>query len=558
MKFLLVLSIPFLLFNGCDWDEYDIIIRNGTILDGSGSKGYKSDIGIQSDRIKVIEEHISASGKLEIDAKEQIISPGFIDILSWASGPVLYDGEVRSVVQQGITTAIFGEGWSMGPVNENIKQGMKNFWLEYNISYDWDSLSDYLKYVEEKGSSVNIASFIGATTVRMYVIGFEDRQASPAEMKQMKDLVRDAMKEGALGVASSLVYTPAFYANTNELVELSKVAAEYGGIYISHIRGEGGDLLESIDEILTISEKAEIPAEIYHFKAAGKENWDLLEIAIKKIKDAHAKGLDITADIYPYTAGATGLDAMIPPWAKEGGDEALIERLRDDNIRDRIRNEILTSRSGWENFYQMAGGGKGILVSYLSEKNKSLQGKSIEEIAKIKKKDEISVIFDLLVEEEGYGGGIYFLMSEENVSKKLQLPWVSFCTDEDAYRPEGLMGKRNPHPRAYGTFPRILGKYVRDENVISLSEAIRKMTSLPAARLGLLDRGILKRGMAADIVIFDPQKVKDMATYVQPHQYPQGINYVIVNGKMVVEQGQHTGAKPGKALLKDIPGGDQN
>jgi len=541
----------FFLLSSCNFNEYDIVIRNGVILDGTGSKGYKSDVGVQNGKIAIIEEHIAASGNVEIYADNQVLSPGFIDILSWASGPVLYDGEVRSVVQQGITTAIFGEGWSMGPVNENIRKGMKNFWMEYDLSYDWNTLTDYLKFVEKSGTSVNVASFIGATTVRMFVIGFEDRQATEDEMEQMKKLVHTAMKEGALGVASSLVYTPAFYASTEELIELSKVAAEYNGIYISHIRGEGSDLLKSIDEILTISEKADIPAEIYHFKAAGKENWGLLDEAINKIKRAHSQGLDVTADVYPYTAGATGLDAMMPPWAKEGGDDALVTRLKNAEIREEIRSEILTSKSGWENFYQMAGGGEGILVSYLSEKNKPLQGKSIAEIAKIKNTDEISAIFDLLVEEDGYGGGIYFLMSEENVSKKIQLPWVSFCTDEDAYRPEGLMGKRNPHPRAYGTFPRILGKYVREENAISLSDAIRKMTSLPAARLGLSDRGLLKKGMAADIVIFNPEKISDKATYIQPHQYPIGINYVIVNGKIVVDQGQHTGAKPGIALLKN-------
>jgi len=305
----------------------------------------------------------------------------------------------------------------------------------------------------------------------------------------------------ALGLASSLVYTPAFYASTEELIELSKIASAYGGIYISHIRGEGADLLQSVEELLTISKEAEVPAEIYHFKAAGKDNWHLLDQAIAKIQEAHRQGLDITADIYPYTAGATGLDAMIPPWAKEGGDEALLNRLRDPEQREKIKRQILTSTSGWENFYQMAGGGENILVSYLSEKNKILQGKSIAEIARIKKTDELETIFDLLVDEAGYGGGIYFLMSEDNVKKKMKLPWVSFCTDEDAYRPEGLMGKRNPHPRAYGTFPRILGKYVREEKVISIQEAIRKMTSLPAARLGLSDRGLLKNGMAADIVV---------------------------------------------------------
>jgi N-acyl-D-amino-acid deacylase len=384
----------------------------------------------------------------------------------------------------------------------------------------------------------------------MYVVGFDDRPATAEEMEKMKLLVNQAMEEGALGLGSSLVYTPAFYASTEELIELSKVAALHGGIYISHVRGEGADLLTSVRELLTISKQAEIPAEIYHFKAAGKDNWHLLDEAISLVEEAHQQGLDITADIYPYTAAATGLDAMIPPWAKEGGDQALIRRLKDPQERKKMKQEILTSKSGWENFYQMSGGGRNILVSYLSEKNKSLQGKSLEEIARIRKKDEIDTIFDLLEEDEGYGGGIYFLMSEKNVKKKMQLPWVSFCTDEDAYRPEGLMGKRSPHPRAYGTFPRVLGKYVREEKVLPLQEAIRKMTSLPAARLGFSDRGLIKTGMAADIVIFDSAQIKDQATYLNPHQYPAGISHVFVNGIEVVRNGQNTGALPGQALKK--------
>ncbi len=542
------------LFISCASEKYDLIIRNGTIIDGTGSKGYKADIGVYDGKIMAIKEKINRPAKKEINAGGQIVCPGFIDILSWASGPILYDGEVPSVVCQGITTAIFGEGWSMGPINDNVRKEMAGFWKEYNISYSWNTLAEYLAFVEQSGTSVNIASFVGATTVRMYVIGSEDRQANKKEMQKMKDLVRREMESGALGLASSLVYTPAFYANTNELIELSKVAAAYDGIYISHIRGEGEDLPNAIKELITISETAQIPAEIYHLKAAGKKNWHLLDKAITMINDAHRRGLDITADIYPYTAGATGLRAMMPPWSKEGGDAALVERLKKEPIRKQIREEILTSTSGWENFYQMAGGGSGILVSYLSEKNKELQGLSIAEIARIKNKDEISIIFDLLIEEGGFGGGIYFLMSEDNVRKKMQLPWVSFCTDEDAYRPTGLMSQRNPHPRAYGTFPRILGKYVREERILFVQEAIRKMTSLPAARLGLIDRGLLKKGMAADIVVFDPDNVIDKATYTEPHQYPEGINYVIVNGTIVVNDGKHTGAKPGRALFRNVSG----
>ena len=544
--------IIILFINACGSGQYDLVIINGTVIDGSGSAGYKTDIAVVDGKIVQIADGLSGKGKEEIDATGQVVCPGFIDMLSWASGPIMYDGRVPSVVQQGITTAVFGEGWSMGPVNDTVRQEMDGFWKEYKIGYDWVTLSDYLKRVEEQGTSVNVASFVGATTIRLYVLGFEDRQATPEELKKMQDLVRGEMEAGALGISSSLVYTPAFYANTDELIALSQVAAEYGGIYISHIRGEGADLLKAIDELITISETAHIPAEIYHFKAAGKDNWYLLDAAIKKIKDAHLRGLDITADMYPYTAGATGLDAMMPPWAKEGGNQALVKRLQDPQLRERIRQQILTEKTGWENFYKMAGGGENIIVSYLSEKNKSLQGKTIAEIAALKNKDELSTVFDLLIEENAFGGGIYFLMSEENVRKKLKLPWMSFDTDEDAYEPTGLMGQRNPHPRAYGTFPRILGKYVREEQVLTLQEAIRKMTSLPASRLGLETRGSLKQGMAADIVVFDPKTVIDKATYTEPHQFPEGINYVIVNGGVVVKAGVHTGAKPGKALFKPV------
>lgn len=550
LKLLPILIVWILL--SCSQEKYDLVIRGGKVIDGSGSAAKVSDIGILNGKIETISEDIVQKGIEEIDASKMVVCPGFIDILSWASGPVLYDGEVPSVVRQGITTAIFGEGWSMGPVNDTVRKGMKSFWKEYNIGYQWNTLAEYLEYVEQKGTSVNVASFVGATTVRMYVIGFEDRPASEKEMEKMKDLVRREMKAGALGIASSLVYTPAFYASTEELIELSKVAAEYNGVYISHIRGEGADLIQAINELITVSEQAKIPAEIYHLKAAGKDNWPLLDKAIQLIEEAHSRGLDITADVYPYTAGATGLDAMMPPWSKEGGDDALVERLKNKTNRARIRKEILNSKSGWENFYQMAGGGKNILISYLSDKNKSYQGKTIAEVAAVRNQDEISTIFDLLIEENAFGGGIYFLMSEENIRKKLDLPWVSFCTDEDAYRPTGLMSERNPHPRAYGTFPRILGKYVREEKVLSLQEAIRKMTSLPAARLDLENRGLIQKGMAADIVIFDPETVIDRATYVSPHQFPEGINYVIVNGEIVVKEATHTGAKPGKALFKKI------
>ncbi len=546
----LYMCVVILIFNACKQENYDILIKNGTIVDGTGGQGFKSDIAIRDGRIIQISPEMDISAMHIIDAKDLVVAPGFIDMLSWASGPIVYDGEVHSVIRQGITTAVFGEGWSMGPVNDRIKEAMQNFWPEYSITYEWHTLAEYLRFIEEKGISINVASFVGATTVRLYVMGHDDRKATSEEMNQMCQLVEKEMADGAFGVASSLVYTPAFYADTEELIELAKVAAAYDGIYASHIRGEGADLFTALNELIEISEKANIRAEIYHFKAAGKDNWSNLGKAIEKVELARENGLDITADIYPYTAGATGLDAMIPPWAKEGGDHALVERLQNPAIRQKIKKAILNEKEGWDNFYQMAGGGANIQVSYLSSDRKVLQGKRISEIAETQGKDELETVFDLLIAENGGGGGIYFIMSEENVKKKMRLPWVSFCTDEDAYKPEGLMASRNPHPRAYGTFPRILGHYVREENILSLEEAVRKMTSLPAARLGLHDRGVIKKGMIADLVIFDPKTILDRATYTNPHQFPQGIPYVLVNGKIVISQGKHTGVKPGKALFK--------
>jgi N-acyl-D-aspartate/D-glutamate deacylase len=547
----LIYLIVLISIAGCGIPDYDLFIKNANIIDGSGSQAYQADIAIKDGIIVEIDQKLSGSSKSVLNAKGLTVTPGFIDMLSWACGPILYDGNVESVVQQGITTAIFGEGWSMGPVNDSVRSEMKGWWPEYEIQYNWETLTDYLKYVEQKGTSVNVGSYVGATTVRMHEIGFKDRKATEEEMERMKDLVRREMEAGAFGVASSLVYTPAFYADTHELTELAKVAAEYDGVYASHIRSESSDFISALDEFITICKDAGISGEIYHLKAAGKENWNKLDNAITKIEKARKEGLDIAADIYPYTAGATGLSAMMPPWAKDGGSEELINRLQNPAMCKKIKLQIQTSFNGWENFYWMADGGKNIIVSYLSEKNKDLQGKTIAEIAANRNMDEIDTIFELLIEESGGGGGIYFLMPEENVIKKMQLPWVTFCTDEDAYKPVGLMSKRNPHPRAYGTFPRILGKYVREQNVITLEEAIRKMTFLPASKLGLKNRGLIKKGYAADINIFDSDKIIDKATYTEPHQFPEGMFYVIVNGMMVVANGKHTGAQPGKALFKN-------
>ncbi|MFZ0255729.1 MAG: D-aminoacylase [Gammaproteobacteria bacterium] len=529
------------------------MLRSGRIVDGTGQPGYVADLAIGNGKILAIGKNLTMRAAKELDARDHVISPGFIDMLSWACGPILYDGAVPSVVSQGITTVIFGEGWSMGPVNEHVRSEMKNWWPEYEIDYTWETLVGYLRHVEQQGTAVNIGSFVGATMVRIHELGFENRAPHPAELKKMQELVRREMKAGAFGVASSLVYTPAFYAGTEELIALSRIAAEYGGIYASHIRGEGSDLLTALQELITISEQAGIPAEIYHFKAAGKENWSKLQLAIEMIQGARARDLDITADIYPYTAGAAPLNAMIPPWAKEGGDQAMLKRLRHTETQARIRREMLQRYEGWDNFYWMAGGGAGILISYLSADHQHYQGKTIAQIAQAMGKDEITAVFDLLESENGGGGGIYFLMSEENIRTKMSLPWVTFCTDEHAYRPQGLMGQRNPHPRAYGTFPRILGRYVREEQVLSLEEAIRRMSGLAAQRLGITDRGLLREGMAADIVVFNPETVIDRAEYIEPHQFSEGIEYVIVNGAVVVAEGRPTGAKPGKAIVRPRP-----
>ena len=550
MKYLTIFILALILIS-CGIPDYDLYIKNANVIDGSGDAAFEADIAIKDGKIVEIGKNLSGSSKLLINAKGLTVTPGFIDMLSWACGPILYDGNVESVVQQGITTAIFGEGWSMGPINDSVRIEMMGWWPEYEIQYNWETLADYLKYVEEKGTSVNVGSYVGATTVRMFEIGFKDRKATAEELQRMKELVRKEMEAGAFGLASSLVYTPAFYADTHELTELAKVAAEYGGVYASHLRSESSDFISALDEFITICKDAGISGEIYHLKAAGKENYNKIDKAISKIENARKEGLNITADIYPYTAGATGLSAMIPPWAKDGGSDALVERLKNPAIRTKIKLEILNSFTGWENFFWMADGGKNIMVSYLSEKNKDLQGKTIAEIAKIRDKDEVDTILDLLIEESGGGGGIYFIMPEENVVTKVKLPWVMFCTDEDAYKPVGLMSKRHPHPRAYGTFPRILGKYVREENVITLEEAIKKMTYLPALKLGLKDRGLIKKGYAADINIFDAEKIIDKATYTEPHQFPEGMHYVIVNGMIVVNNGKHTGAQPGKALFKN-------
>ncbi|MBX6326538.1 MAG: D-aminoacylase, partial [Chthoniobacterales bacterium] len=484
-----------------------------------------------------------------IDAKGLAVAPGFINMLSWSTVSLIHDGRSQSEIRQGVTTEIMGEGESMGPVNDRVREHMIR--QQGDIKYDikWNTLAEYLRYLEKRGVSCNVASFIGATTLREYVIGFEDKQPTPEQLDQMRELVRKEMEAGALGIGTSLIYPPAFYAKTEELIELCKVAAKYKGKYISHMRSEGNRLLEAADELIRISREAQIPAEIYHIKAAGKQNWPKLDALLSRIEAARKQGLKITADMYTYTAAGTGLDACLPPWTEDGGYPALFQRLRDPSTRKKIAAEVSKDSDQWENLYVGAGSPERILLSgFKSETLKPLTGKSLAEVARMRRTDPITAIMDLIAEDKSRIDSVYFLMSEENLRKELARPWISFGSDEASQAPEGLFLKSNPHPRAYGNFARLLGKYVRDEKIIPLSEAIRRLSGLPATNLGLDHRGFLQEGMFADVVVFDPAKIADRATFENPHQYAVGVQHVFVNGVQVLKDGEHTGATPGRAL----------
>ncbi len=529
--------------------QYDLLIRNATIYDGSGAAPITGDVAINVDTIAAIGTLSNSHGKQEIDAKGLAVSPGFINMLSWATETLIIDGNSQGDIRQGVTLEVFGEGWSEGPLNDRMKEDGKAQQGDLKFDIAWTTLGEYLEYLVKRGISTNIASFVGATTVRIHVIGYDDRPPTEAELAQMKALVRQAMAEGALGVGSSLIYPPAFYAKTDELIELCEVAAEYGGIYISHMRSEGNRLLEAVDELITIAREAEIPAEIYHLKAAGESNWHKLDEVIKKVEAAQAEGLRITADMYTYTAGATGLSASMPPWVQEGGMKSWIDRLKDPAIRKRVIHEMRTPTDAWENLLLAAGDAKNVLlVGFKSEALKPLTGKTLAEVAAIRGKSPEETAMDLVIEDDSRIEAVYFLMSEENVKKQIALPWVSFDSDAQSMAPEGVFLKSNPHPRAYGNFARLLGKYVRDEKVIPLQEAIRRLTSLPATNLGIKKRGALKAGYFADVVIFDPEKIQDHATYEKPHQYSTGVIHVFINGIQVLKDGEHTDAKPGRVV----------
>src|SRR5437868_7108554 len=530
-------------------DDFDLIVRSGTLYDGTGAKPLQADVAIRGDRIAGVGDFKSAKAKTVIDAKGLAVAPGFINMLSWSTESLIQDGRAQSEILQGVTTEIMGEGESMGPVNDRVREHQIREQTDIKYDITWNTLAEYLQYLETHGISCNVASFIGATTIREYVIGFEDKQPTPEQLDQMRELVRKEMEAGALGIGTSLIYPPAFYAKTEELIELCKVAAKYQGKYISHMRSEGSRLLEALDELIRISREAKIPAEVYHIKVSGQQNWPKIDDLLSRIEAAQKEGLKITADMYTYTAGGTGLDASLPPWTEDGGYPALFKRLRDPATREKIKAEVQKPTGAWENLYLDAGGPEHILlVEFKSEKLKPLAGKTLTEVAKTRGKDPIDTAMDLIAEDESRIGALYFIISEDNVKKELTKPWISFGSDEASQAPEGVFLKSNPHPRAYGNFARVLGKYLRDEKVIPMKEAIRRLSGLPATNLGLDHRGCLKEWMFADVVVFDPATIADRATYEKPHQYAVGMKHVFVNGVQVLKDGEHTGAKPGRAL----------
>jgi N-acyl-D-amino-acid deacylase len=529
--------------------QYDLIIRNGTVYDGSGAPPITADVAIKSEKIAAVGKLDNATANTVIDATGLAVAPGFINMLSWATESLLHDGRSESDIRQGVTLEIFGEGSSMGPLNDAMKKEMREQQGDIKYPIEWTTLGQYLDYLVERGVSCNVASFVGATTVRVHEVGYANRPPTPAELERMMQLVRQAMEEGALGVGSSLIYAPAFYAQTDELIALCKVAAQYRGMYISHIRSEGNRLLEAADELIRISREASIPAEFYHLKAAGKPNWDKLDALIQKIEEARAQGLPIAADMYTYIAAGTGLDATMPPWVQEGGLLQWIKRLRDPATRQRVKAEMSTPTDAWENFFLAAGSPENILlVGFKQAKLKPLIGKTLAQVARTRGTSPQETAMDLVIEDTGRVDTIYFLMSEDNVRKQLKLPWVSFGSDEASLAPEGVFLKSNPHPRAYGNVARLLGKYVRDEKILPLEQVIHRLTAMPAENLKLDRRGALKPGFFADIVVFDPAKIQDHATFDKPHQYSTGVRDVFVNGVQVLKAGEHTGTKPGRVV----------
>ncbi len=549
MKLLFYSAIVLLLFNACTSPKhFDTIIRNGMIYDGNGGNPYKADIGINADTIAFIGDLSGATAKEIIDANEKAIAPGFINMMGHSEEALIQDGRCQSDIRQGVTTEIFGE-FSMGPLNPKMKKQMQDGQGDIKYKVEWNTLGEYMNFLEKKGISCNIASFVGTGIVRQYVIGEGNVAPTSSQLDSMKLLVRQAMEEGALGVTNALIYPPDFFAKTDELIALSKEASKYGGTYSSHMRSEGNKLLEAIEEIITISKEANIPVEIFHLKAAGKNNWRKMDSVIKRVERAKKEGLKVNADMYTYIAGATGMTSAFPPTLQDGGFGKLWARLHNPAIRSQMIKAMNTDAADWENLYYGAGGAEHVLLlSFKQDSLKKYTGKTLEEVAKIRNKTPEETAMDLIIQDSTRVGVAYFLMSEENVKKQVALPWVSFGSDEASYTPEGVFLKSNAHPRAYGNFSRVLGKYSRDEKVISLQQAIYKLANLPAKNLKLQKRGELKVGNYADIIIFDPLKVKDNATFDKPHQYSDGFIHVFINGVHVLKNGEHIGTTPGRFI----------
>lgn len=552
MKNLLISLIVLVLIAACQKQKFEVIIRGGTVYDGSGKPGVVTDVGINADTIAAIGDLSNAIAETEIDAKGLAIAPGFINMLSWATESLIIDGNSQADIRQGVTLEVFGEGMSMGPMNEAMKAELaaemrRNPDWKYEV--DWTTLGEYLESLERRGVAPNVASFIGATSVRIHELGKANRLPTTAEMERMKALVKQAMEEGAMGVGSSLIYAPANYSSTEELIELCKVAGDYGGMYITHMRSEGNNIFGAVNETIRIAREAKLPAEIYHLKMAGKDNWWKLDSVLNLIEAANKEGLKITADMYTYPAGATGLDASMPPWVQEGGMKEWIKRLQNPAIRKKALDEMRKPSDKWENLLLMAGSpDRVLLLGFANDSLKQFTGKTLAEVAKVYGKSPEETAMDLVVADSTRVSTAYFMMSEENIKRQIALPYLSFGSDAESPATEGIFLKSSTHPRAYGNFARLLGKYVREEKVIPLEEAIRKLTSLPASNLNIQKRGLLAPGYYADVAIFDPQKIQDHATFEKPHQYSTGMVHVLVNGTAVLKEGEHTGARPGRVV----------
>jgi N-acyl-D-amino-acid deacylase len=528
---------------------YDLIILNGRVIDGSGRPAFEADVAIKGDRIARIGNLRGAQATRVIDARGQIVAPGFIDMLGQSESFLLIDPRGMSKVMMGVTTEITGEGESIAPINERQIREQEDFNRRFNLTIDWRTLGEYFQRLEKQGAGLNLGTFVGATQVREYVIGYDNRPPTPAELGQMKKLVAEAMKDGALGVSTSLQYVPARFAKTGEIVELAKVAHQYGGIYITHQRSEANAIDDSMKEVFEIARRANIPAEIWHFKTAYQKNWGRMPEMLRRVAAARRRGLKITADVYPYVAGSTSLSACLPPWALEGGTDRMIARLKDPQTRERLKWEISADSKTWENIYLGSGGPSGIMIASVVNRDlDSSQGKRLSEVAKEQNKDPLEALFDFIIADHGQTGAIFFMMKESDMQAALKSPFVSICTDNGARAADGPLAGSKSHPRGWGTYPRILGKYVRDEKLMSLEFAIHKMTGLPASNVGLKNRGLIREGYFADITIFDPKTVIDRATFEDPNQYPVGINFVIVNGQVEVDNGQRTPALAGRVL----------